>query len=49
MQRIFQEIKNTTTTVSIYIYLFLSFAINSRQHFKINSDIYIRIYFKIVP
>jgi hypothetical protein len=33
MQRIFQEIKNTAAKV-------LSFVINNRQHFKINSDIY---------
>jgi hypothetical protein len=39
MQRIFQEIKNTATTVSIYI-LTLSLVINNRQHFKINSDIH---------
>jgi hypothetical protein len=38
MQRIFQEIKNTIITVSIYI--LLSFVINNRQHFRINSDIH---------
>jgi hypothetical protein len=27
--------------VSIYVYLLLLFVINNRQHFKINSDIYI--------
>jgi hypothetical protein len=40
MQRIFQGIRNTATTVSIYIYLLLSFVINNIQHFKINSDIH---------
>jgi hypothetical protein len=40
MQRIFQKIKNTATTVSIYIYSLLLFVINNRQHFKINSDIH---------
>jgi hypothetical protein len=40
VQRIFQEIKNTATSVSIYIYLLLSLVINNRQHFKINSDIH---------
>jgi hypothetical protein len=34
MQRIFQEIKNTATTVSIYIQHIY------RQHFKINYDIH---------
>jgi glucose-6-phosphate 1-dehydrogenase len=34
MERIFQKIKNTTTTVS------LLFVINNRQHFKINSDMH---------
>jgi hypothetical protein len=38
MHKIFQKIKNTSTTVSIYI--FLIFVINNRQHFKINSDIH---------
>jgi hypothetical protein len=40
MKRIFQEIKNTATTGSIYTYLLLSLVINNRQHFKINSDIH---------
>jgi hypothetical protein len=42
MHKIFQEIKNTVTTVSIYIYIYilLIFVINNRQHFKINSDIH---------
>jgi hypothetical protein len=38
MQKIFQKIKNTTTTVSIFILLL--FVINNRQHFKLNSDIH---------
>jgi hypothetical protein len=40
MQRIFQEMKNNATTVSIYTYLLLLFVTNNRQHFKINSDIH---------
>jgi hypothetical protein len=38
MQKIFQEIKNTAITVSMY--MLLIFVINNRQHFKINSDIH---------
>jgi hypothetical protein len=41
MQRTFQEIKNTATTV--YIYILLIFVISNRQHFKINSDIILGI------
>jgi hypothetical protein len=44
-KRIFQKIKNTATTASVYIYIYiyiyllLSFVINNRQQFKINSGI----------
>jgi hypothetical protein len=39
MQRKFQELK-ILPLQSQHIYLLLSFAINNRQHFKINSDIH---------
>jgi hypothetical protein len=39
MQKIFQEIK-ILPLQSQYIYLLLSFVINNRQNFKVNSDIH---------
>jgi hypothetical protein len=38
MQKIFQEIKNSAATVSLYILNII--VINNRQHFKINSDVH---------